>query len=103
MKFSPIVFCLCCLLLGCERKPLTEPEARSAATDLFIKVCKSSRLDPSSFDGPVASGPDSTANSGFWFSYEWMHKSKEWGTLIWVRDDGEMNVSGLGEKPSSEQ
>jgi hypothetical protein len=51
----------------------------------------------------MALGPDFTANGAFWFSYEWMHKSKEWGTLIWVRDDGEMNVSGLGEKPSSEQ
>ena len=98
MKLFPIVVCLCCLLLGCGRKPLTEPEARSAATDLFIKVCKSSRLDPASFDGPKA-----TSVGGVAYAYEWMHKSKEWGTLIWVRDDGEMNVSGLGEKPLSNQ
>ena len=47
----------------------------------------------SSFIGPILSGPNKLDDEGYWFSYEWKHKSGDWITLITVRDDGEMNLS----------
>lgn len=93
MKCLPIISLICCLIVGCQQKPITETEARKAATQLFLDDCKSFNRNSSSFSGPEVSGPNKTADGGFWYSYEWKYKQGEWVTIITVRSNGDMNIS----------
>lgn len=98
MKYSPFIFLILLVMLGCRQKPFSETEAQAEATRLFLSDCKAFRYDPSSFSGPVISGPNKL-NGGVWYSYEWTHKSGKWGTLVTVKDNWEINTSGVGEIP----
>jgi len=90
-----VFFCLA----GCEQKPISEKLARAEATRWFVSDCKTFQRDEKSFSGPEVSGPNKTAEGGFWYSYTWTHKSGKWGTLITVSDEGELNLSGFGDIP----
>jgi hypothetical protein len=99
MKALTISFAVFFCLAGCDQKPISETEAKADATRWFLSNCKAFHRDVKSFNGPEVSGPNKTAEGGFWYSFTWTHKSGQWGTLITVTDDGILNLSGFGDIP----
>lgn len=87
-----------CLITACHQRPIIESEARKEATRWFFNDCKAFNWNPASFNGP-----ELVSVGGILFAYKWTHKSGKWGTLITVRSDWEMNISGFGDIPPKGQ